>query len=164
MCVRPPVASIRPSGGVFLFAVGPMTAIEISDLIRFEEKRRRRERGKERASGTHNAEAFFIGRDQLWSGGAGLDSGAKQGVKRSSIRGGANAEGAERMSRRKNERRLFSPLTCRRSVRRSFWRSRFVRLDQKMRSNRRRARRERAGQFPSSALGGHGAAGAGELA
>ena len=43
MCVR-----VRPSVGVFLFAVGPMTAIEISDLIRFEEKR-----GEERGRVEH---------------------------------------------------------------------------------------------------------------
>lgn len=42
--VRPPVhpQSVRPPVGVFLFAVGPMTAIEISDLIRFEEGREER--------------------------------------------------------------------------------------------------------------------------
>ena len=86
------------------------------DTFRGEERR------GERASGTHNAEAFFVGRDQLWSG---LGSGAKQGVKRSSIRWreeGPNAEGAERMGQRKNERTnacLPLALACRSSLVRS---------------------------------------------
>lgn len=44
MCVRLSTRSpsVRPPVGVFLFAVGPMTAIEISDLIRFEEGREER--------------------------------------------------------------------------------------------------------------------------
>ena len=167
---RPPSASVpssvRPSRRCFPLCGGSDDRDRDfgPDTFRGEEKRREGIRGREREGGTHNAEAFFVGCKQLWSG---LDSGAKQGVKRSSIRGGAEGRRSQRKSEPTNAVCLRSPLalTCLSQswpVGRSFWRSWFVRLDQKMRSNRRRAERERereresARQFPSSSLGGHG--------
>ena len=165
---RPPSASVpssvRPSRRCFPLCGGSDDRDRDfgPDTFRGEKKRREGIRGREREGGTHNAEAFFVGCKQLWSG---LDSGAKQGVKRSSIRGGAEGRRSQRKSEPTNAVCLRSPLalTCLSQswpVGRSFWRSWFVRLDQKMRSNRRRAEREReresARQFPSSSLGGHG--------
>ena len=148
---RPPSASVpssvRPSRRCFPLCGGSDDRDRDfgPDTFRGEEKRREGIRGREREGGTHNAEAFFVGCKQLWSG---LDSGAKQGVKRSSIRGGAEGRRSQRKSEPTNAVCLRSPLalTCLSQswpVGRSFWRSWFVRLDQKMRSNRRRAERER---------------------